>query len=209
MMIEMNKVDIQLTALEHCTDVSFCACPGDIVGIIGGSALARTALLRALIGFIPVRGGWVSVDGEPVVAQTAAYYRRKISYVPNCLEFGGEKVSNLIDCCLALKATKNVGLSKDIILDEFRSLSLSVDIASKLFDSLTKAEVQRVAIAIAGGLSRKVMILDNPTSMQDEEGRLVLMSYLCSAKMRQVSIVVATDDPAILSVCNKKIKLNI
>ena len=205
----MNRVEMQLTSAEHCCGVSFCACPGDIVGIVGGSNSARTALLLALLGLRPVGSGWVSIDGEPVVSQTIAYYRRFISYVPRNLDFGTVTVDELVNTCVALSANNGRSISAQDVKEDFRLMSLPDDIASKSFAKISRSESQRVAIALAGSFAHPLFILDDPSSMQDDEGRLALMSYLCSAKMRQVSIVVATGDPAILSVCNKKIKLNV
>ena len=205
----MNRVAMRLTPVEHCSGVSFTASPGDIVGIVGGSESARSALLLALVGLRPVERGWVSIDGEPLLPQTAAYYRRFISYVPRSLDFGKATVGDIVGECLRLSVNAGRTVSGRDVEEDLRLLSLPDGVMDKPFAVLSRGDVQRVAIAMAGAFGRPLLVLDDPSSLQDDEGRLALMSYLCSAKMRQVSVVVSTADQAILSVCNRKIKLNV
>ena len=93
-----------------------------------------------------------------------------------------------------------------ILKDELRQLSLKDDVIDRKFSALSAAEAQRVAIALT--TDRKVFLLDNPTSSQDERGIMSVMSYLCSPRMKDVTLVVATSDQALLSVCNKSLNLN-
>ena len=208
MIIEMKDVHLRVGESEQYGNISFSALPGDIFAITGGSQQARSAVLQSLTGVLPVEKGWISVDGEAVKGNLGAYFRRLMSYLPRRLDFGDELVRDVIDYYISLSANKNKDISMSILKDEQRQLSLKDDIIDQKFSSLSAAEAQRVAIALTGMTERKVFLLDNPTSSQDERGKMSVMSYLCSPRMKDVTLVVATSDQALLSVCNKSLNLN-
>lgn len=208
MIIEMKDVHLRVGESEQYGNISFSALPGDIFAVTGGSQQARSAVLQSLIGVLPVEKGWISVDGEALKGNLGAYFRRLMSYLPRRLDFGDELVRDVIDYYISLSANKNKEISMSILKDELRQLSLKDDIIDQKFSSLSAAEAQRVAIALTGMTERKVFLLDNPTSSQDERGKMSVMSYLCSPRMKDVTLVVATSDQALLSVCNKSLNLN-
>lgn len=208
MIIEMKDVHLRVGESEQYGNISFSALPGDIFAVTGGSQQARSAVLQSLTGVLPVEKGWISVDGEAVKGNLGTYFRRLMSYLPRCLDFGDELVCDVIDYYISLSANKNKEISMSILKDELRQLSLKDDVIDQKFSSLSAAEAQRVAIALTGMTERKVFLLDNPTSSQDERGIMSVMSYLCSPRMKDVTIVVATSDQALLSVCNKSLNLN-
>ena len=47
-------------------------------------------------------------------------------------------------------------------------------------------------------------LLDNPTSLQDEAGSKLIADYLSSSLFDDVAVGVATSDPSVIAVCNKK-----
>ena len=58
---------------------------GRIARILGPQGAGKTALLRALLGLIPVTAGHISIDGELLTPQSAPYFRRQMAYVPQRL----------------------------------------------------------------------------------------------------------------------------
>ncbi len=208
MIIEMKDVHLRVGESEQYGNISFSALPGDIFAVTGGSQQACSAVLQSLTGVLPVEKGWISVDGEAVKGNLGAYFRRLISYLPRCLDFGDELVCDVIDYYISLSANKNKDISMSILKDELRQLSLKDDVMDQKFSALSAAEAQRAAIALTGMTERKIFLLDNPTSSQDERGKMSVMSYLCSPRMKDVTLVVATSDQALLSVCNKSLNLN-
>lgn len=207
MIIEMKDVHLRVGESEQYGNISFSALPGDIFAVTGGSQQARSAVLQSLTGVQPVEKGWISVDGE-AVKESWCLFRRQMSYLPSCLDFGDELVRDVIDYYICLSVNNNKEISMSILNDELRQLSLKDDVIDRKFSALSAAEAQRVAIALTGMTERKVFLLDDPTSSQDERGIMSVMSYLCSPRMKDVTLVVATSDQALLSVCNKSLNLN-
>ena len=73
-------------------NLSFVSASGDIVAVTGGTMCGKTSLLLAMLGMRRLTEGWVSVDGEPVLPSTSAYYRHCISWVPQSFGFDGTAV---------------------------------------------------------------------------------------------------------------------
>lgn len=55
---------------------------GQLLCVTGQKGSGKTTLLRALLGFIPVDGGHISIDGELLTPLSASYFRRQTAYVP-------------------------------------------------------------------------------------------------------------------------------
>ena len=53
--------------------------------IRGTKGAGKTTLLRAVLGFIGVDGGHISIDGELLTPQSAPYFRKQMAYVPQHL----------------------------------------------------------------------------------------------------------------------------
>jgi len=81
MMLELLSVTIG----QHIRSLSFTVNDGQLVTVTGPSGSGKTTLLRAILGFIPIDEGYISIDGELVTPLSAPYFRRNIAYVPQDL----------------------------------------------------------------------------------------------------------------------------
>ncbi len=81
MMLELLSVTIG----QHIRSLSFTVNDGQLVTLTGPSGSGKTTLLRAILGFIPIDEGFISIDGELVTPLSAPYFRRNIAYVPQDL----------------------------------------------------------------------------------------------------------------------------
>jgi ABC-type cobalamin/Fe3+-siderophores transport system ATPase subunit len=58
---------------------------GQQLSIVGPSGSGKTTLLRAILGFIPIDSGYISIDGELLTPLSAPYFRKSMAYVPQRL----------------------------------------------------------------------------------------------------------------------------
>lgn len=81
MMIELHNVTIgRLSA-----PVSAIVDTGNVLSIMGAKGAGKTTLLRALMGFVALDGGHISIDGELLTPMSARWFRQKMAYVPQGL----------------------------------------------------------------------------------------------------------------------------
>ncbi|MGE5588937.1 MAG: ABC transporter ATP-binding protein [Clostridia bacterium] len=77
-------------------DVSFCARPGEVVAIIGGTGSGKSTLVNLIPRFYDVSSGSVLVDGVDVREMTQEELRAKIGFVPQkAVLFSGTVADNI------------------------------------------------------------------------------------------------------------------
>lgn len=135
---------------------------GSAVGIVGLNGAGKSTLLRILLGYVRPDSGTVAIDGLP----PRRYVERKgIAYVPERVAIPpGWTVRG------ALRAYAMLGNAGDDAWDRvdvaMSRLGLS-GIADRRIGTLSKGNVQRVALAQAILCARKLMVLDEPTDGLD------------------------------------------
>ena len=81
MMLELHHVTIG----QLVKDVSLTVGARQLMTISGASGSGKTTLLRAVLGFLPIDNGHISIDGELLTPLSAPYFRRQTAYVPQRL----------------------------------------------------------------------------------------------------------------------------
>ena len=81
MMLELHNVSIG----QQIQGLSATVCEGNVLSIMGSQGKGKTTLLRALMGFLPIDEGHISIDGELLTPHSAPYFRRQTAYVPQHL----------------------------------------------------------------------------------------------------------------------------
>lgn len=81
MMLELHHITIG----QQIHHLSLMVNDGELLTISGSQDSGKTTLLRAILGFLPVDEGHISIDGELLTPQSAPYFRRQMAYVPQQL----------------------------------------------------------------------------------------------------------------------------
>lgn len=81
MMLELHNVAIRPLV----NPVSLIVREGQLACVAGQPGTGKTTLLRAVLGFLPIDSGHISIDGELLTPQSAPYFRRFMAYVPQHL----------------------------------------------------------------------------------------------------------------------------
>ncbi len=142
MMLELHNVTIG----QQIRSLSMALSDGQLVNITGQKGSGKTTLLRALLGFIPVDGGHISIDGELLTPMSAPYFRRQMAYVPQHLTLpeGYHGVST--DYLELLR--KAVDSGKTLLIVDEPSKELSAE-DQQTVDGILMEAVQRGAMVVA------------------------------------------------------------
>ena len=143
--------------------LSFSADDGEVVCITGESGCGKTSLLRAILGFIPLHEGHISIDGELLTPAAAGEFRKYMAYVPQDLAMPMETVGEMVKMPFALKANISTPFSKARLMEEWQKLDLAPELYDKKVSELSGGQRQRIFISTLGLLQKSIVLADEPT----------------------------------------------
>lgn len=184
----------------------FCACPGEIVALVGTSGEGKTTLLRLILGLIEPDTGKAILKAQDGTEQKLnADTRVCFSYVPQ---------GNTL---LAGSIAENLSIAKEGASREEMKTALEMacawEFVKKLQEGLetklgergkglSEGQSQRIAIARALLRNAPVILLDEATSTLDEETEKKLLKNILE-KAPEKTCIVTTHRPGVLRLCRR------
>ena len=147
-MVELKDVTIDGSARQ----LSLMAWEGKLTCLTGGTTWQRRQLLLAILGFVPVASGFISIDGEPLNNHTFSEFRLMTAYVPDQLADVGQinvYRAPTVQQVFALNKNRANPISNGILAEEIKRTGTSG----------RKAEL----LAVGRLLERPVLLVDNPS----------------------------------------------
>ena len=141
MVLELHNVTIgqQIRGLSATVD------EGKVLSITGPKGSGKTTLLRAVLGFLLVDEGPISIDGELVTPMSAPWFRKQMAYVPQHLVVPDDYHEVPTDYLSLVKKALESG--KPLLIVDEPSQALSAE-EMGLVDRLLQDAVQRGAIVL-------------------------------------------------------------
>lgn len=205
-MIEIKDATIAVAGKTLLEDCSFIAREGQITAIVGCNSEALTALIHAFLGFLPLNKGYVSIDGEEIMPLSAPFFRQKIAYVPANFSFGNMLVSELLHTLMG-NSQQMRKEQKKALWTEWEALAIEKTCYDAVWESLPTDVQQRIILSVAGMLDRKMMLMDEPTSYQTAESRMVVTTYIKSLSSEDSVVCFTTMDEEVAQVADVIVKL--
>jgi ABC-type lipoprotein export system ATPase subunit len=176
--------------------------PGQMTAITGRSGAGKTTLLKLVAGLDRPSSGQVVLDGHPLSdrngEQLASLRRERIGYLsqePAPIGF----LSAEENAVLVLRIR---GWDADAAAERAtRALTRTglADRARQRVHRLSAGEAQRLALARALASARGLLIVDEPTSRQDESNAQAVAALLAAAAHEDgQTVICATHDPAVI-----------
>jgi ABC-2 type transport system ATP-binding protein len=159
---------------------NFClsAGPSEVVGLVGPNGSGKSTALKILATLIRPSAGKASICGSNL-SKNPLEAKREIGYV-------AERVAVWDD----LNAFENLHYSRiESLLKE-----LALEGERKLVSKYSKGMKQRVAIGMALLHSPRVILLDEPTTGLDPDGRLMLRDIILRLAKEGKTVLLSTHD---------------
>jgi phospholipid/cholesterol/gamma-HCH transport system ATP-binding protein len=188
-------------------DVSFVVEKGECLGLVGGSGIGKSVILRSLIGLEKPTSGEIWIDGQEISRfseRELVPVRQKVAYV---FQNGALFDSMSVYDNLAYPLREHTKLSEDEIgtriheqLDEFGLLEAEGKLPAELSGGMQK----RVGLARAMMIRPKVILYDEPTAGLDPYNTLKIRETVLRLKAKGVTAVFVTHDmPTAIAVCDR------
>jgi phospholipid/cholesterol/gamma-HCH transport system ATP-binding protein len=193
-------------------DVSFYVREGECLGLVGGSGVGKSVILRSLIGLEKPDSGQIEIDGIEVHKlreEEMIPLRQKVAYV---FQGGALFDSMTVQENLAYPLREHFKLMdseiKKKIKDVLEEMGLSgneLNLPSQLSGGMQK----RLGLARALMMSPKIILYDEPTAGLDPYNTRKIQEHILKLKKKGVtSILVTHDMPTALAVCDKMVYLH-
>ena len=201
-----NPLAFMLNPKYIIKDLSFAVEPGEILAIIGTSAAGKSTIAKLLTGVWSSISGKICLDGGDVHRWNREDFGKHIGYLPQGIElFSGTVKQNIARMSEDFEPEKVVEAAKmagahDVILKLPEGYDSDIGIAGS---NLSGGQKQRVGLARAFYGNPKLIILDEPNANLDESGEKALAQALIEAKKKNITVIVISHRPSILSVVDK------
>ena len=180
---------------------------GETACIAGESGRGKTSLLNAVMGFVPLRKGTITVGDFELTRNTIDTIRRQIAWIPQELALPMEWVKEMVQLPFNLKANRNTPFSLDKLFACFDELGLEEELYDKRVNEISGGQRQRIMIAVATLMQKPLLIVDEPTSALDSDSTDKVLAFF-RKRMREGSAILAVShDQGFAQGCNQMITL--
>jgi len=188
-------------------DVTFQVKQGECVGLVGGSGVGKSVVMRSLIGLERPDSGEIWIDGEEISRlseRELIHVRKKVAYV---FQNGALFDSMSVYDNLAYPLREHTNLSEVEIRERVRHQLNAFGLKeaeTKLPGELSGGMQKRVGLIRAIMIGPKVILYDEPTAGLDPYNTLKIRDAVLQLKKTGVTALFVTHDmPTALAVCDR------
>lgn len=208
-MLRIEDLSIRFGQTTLFTDVNLHVKRGEVVCLTGPSGCGKTTLLKAVMGFVPLYQGRISVEDTLLTSQTASAIRHRVAWMPQGLSLPCEWVREMVHLPFDLKVNRGVAFSEENLLRHFDALGLDKELLEKRLHEISGGQRQRILLAITAMQEKPLVIIDEPTSALDPTSTQNTLQFIqklaCSNGGR--AILAVSHDPRFMEGCDRVIEL--
>ena len=195
-MLEVKNVTIAVGERVLTENLSFIANDGELTCITGDVASGKTTLIRTRMGFLPVKEGFVSVDGELLTIYSSHAFREMMVYLPQDAQ--------------ALRIPQEEAEAPEDEADEYavwNEVLPTAEIAQPKAP-LTADELMLLATqTLQESGDKPIVIADEPTALLSSEHAYQLVGLLQQQAEQGKTVVVTSRDPMVIDRADKVINI--
>jgi energy-coupling factor transport system ATP-binding protein len=172
---------------------------GEFVAIIGQNGAGTTTLLKHLVGLLQPTGGRVWVDGLDTRETTVAELATRVGYVLQNPDL--QLFSSTVEGEVAF-GPRNLELDEETVrrrVEDALERTGLCDVREEFPPALAKGERAKVVVASALAMQPEILILDEPTTGQDERGCRQIMDIARELHREGRTILIVTHDMALVA----------
>ncbi|MGE0761645.1 MAG: ABC transporter ATP-binding protein [Bdellovibrionales bacterium] len=188
-------------------NVNFSVHRGECLGLIGGSGVGKSVVLRSLIGLEKPDQGEILIEGQSIIGLSEndlVPIRRKVAYVfQNGALFDSMSVFENLAYPLREHTKMTLSEIREKVREQLDDWGLGG--SEKLFPSELSGGMQkRVGLLRSTILNPEVILYDEPTAGLDPYNTIKIQETVLRLKKRGVtSIIVTHDMPTAFAVCDR------
>jgi len=181
--IEVNNLTKQFAGHHALSGIDFTVQRGSIHGFLGPNGAGKTTAIKIILGLIPATSGRVKVLGEPLRFGRRLNFLQYLNYLPQDPVFPegltGREALNLVADIYSLDRKK-----KRSRIERLLGYFQLNDAASRRVGAYSRGMQQRLGVAAVLLSEPELLILDEPVSALDPEGRRRVLEIIMKLKGR-------------------------
>ena len=171
-------------------EVSFCARPGQITGLLGVNGAGKTTLMRLLSTVLRPTGGSGTVQGYNILTQ-AADVRQNLGFLSTSTALYGRLTGReMVDTFAGLYGYS--GAERKTRVDRALARVDAEPFCERLCDTLSTGQKQRISIARALVHDPPVLLFDEPTAGLDILSAQTVLEFMESARAEGRTVILST-----------------
>lgn len=195
-MLEVKDATIRVGDKTLMSGLSFIAKDGQMTCVKGSSGSGKSALIRTLMGFLPVGEGFVSVDGELLTIRSASAFRQMMIYLPQNMQLLRRQ---LYEPEYTDGDDPEYGVW-DNLLPEIQEESKAEPLTPEEIFSLAEKTLKE-------GGEKPIVIADEPAAMLTPEFAERMLALLLEQARMGKTVVVVSRRPEIIANADKVIEV--
>ena len=180
---------------------------GEVASISGPSGCGKSSLLNAVLGFLPLQEGTITVNGIRLGTDTVDQIRRYMAWIPQELALPHEWVKEMVEMPFMLKANRHVSFSEQRLFACFEALGLEKELYGKRVNQVSGGQRQRIMIAVAALLGKPLIVADEPTSALDAESAERVLAFCRMQAAQGKAVLAVSHDETFAAGCNWQIRM--
>jgi ABC-type multidrug transport system ATPase subunit len=207
-MLDINRITLEYEADRTVLrGYSLHVARGESVCLMGGSGCGKTSLLRAVLGFVPLREGHIEVDGQTLTVHTVEAIRRKVAWIPQELALPVEWVSQMVRMPFELRVNHSVGFDRTRLMACWDELGLAPELYDKRVSEISGGQRQRIMLAAMALLRKPLLLVDEPTSALDAESVGRVSAFFQRLCREGATILAVSHDRRFAEGCHRIVEL--
>jgi putative ABC transport system ATP-binding protein len=204
-MIIFQNVSLQSDNTQILHNISFEIKSEEKIVFRGKSGSGKSSILKVIIGALVPTSGKILYRNNPVTAANIAKIRSEMAYIPQEPLLGATTVRDSLLLPFSFKAHRKHYPTDSRLIQQLESLHLPAAILNQQSSQVSGGEKQRLAIARALLLGKKIFLADEITSALDTESKQAVIKCLMAPEHTVISV---SHDPDWISLCNRIITVD-
>lgn len=201
-MIQFEKVAVTRDEVRILDNVSFEIRPGEKAVLTGPSGSGKSTLLLALLGAVPLSEGRIRFGDQYVSPQSIREIRKSVAYIAQEPVLGADTVRAAMLFPFGFRANRANRPDKHRIREALRRMGLTKDILDRRVNNISGGEKQRIAVARALLIGKRVFLCDEVTSALDSESRDIVLDIFANPGFTMLSV---SHDQKWIAVCDRRL----
>ena len=190
--------------------ISFDVSSGEILCLLGPNGVGKTTLFKTILGFLQLKGGSITVDGDDIRRWPRRKFAQAIGYVPQAhtppFPFTVENV-------VTMGRTAHLGTfatpskeDRKIALEAMETLEIDF-LKDCIYTEISGGERQMVLIARALTQQPSMLVMDEPTSNLDFGNQMRVLRQIKQLAKNGLGVVMTSHFPDHAFLCATKVAL--